>query len=100
MRNSFNGLAVLAEKVFEKDPLSGHLFVFFNKEKDRIKILFWDHGGLCIFAKRLERGRFRTCVMHRAGQSHVELHGADLAMLLEGIDINSAKRQKLWKYNI
>jgi len=87
LRCSFDRLAGLARQVFGADPLSGHLFVFFNRAADRVKILFWDRSGLCLFYKRLERGTFR-----RPAASG-ELAGADLTLILEGIDLAGAKRR-------
>jgi transposase len=72
------------------DPLSGHLFVFVNKRRDRIKILYWDRDGLAVWAKRLERGTFR---LPAAGADRVEMTTAELAALLAGIDLNTARRR-------
>ena len=58
MRKGFNGLAAATRQVIGEDPLSGHLFVFFNRRRDRTKILFWDRSGLCLYYKRIEKGRF------------------------------------------
>ena len=58
MRRGFDGLAVMVQEVIKKDPYSGHLFAFRGKRADRIKILWWDGTGLCLYSKRLERGRF------------------------------------------
>ena len=89
MRQSFDGLAALASAL-ALDPLSGHLFVFVNKRRDRVKILYWDRDGLAIWAKRLERGTFRIPV---AGADRVEMTTAELAALLAGIDLNTARRR-------
>jgi len=91
MRKSFDGLCGLVETVFQADVLSGHLFVFLNRRRDRVKILAWDHDGLSIFYKRLERGTFQV---PRAAESAVELDAAELSMLLAGIDLTSARRRK------
>ena len=57
LRKGLDGLAVLVEQVLEKDPFSGHMFVFRGKRADMIKVLFWDGSGLCLLTKRLEKGR-------------------------------------------
>ena len=90
MRKSFDGLSALVAGPLALDPLSGHLFVFLNKRRDRIKILYWDRDGLAVWAKRLERGTFRVPIT-TAGR--VEMTTADLAALLAGIDLNTARRR-------
>ena len=88
-RKGFDGLAGLVQTQLAEDPFSGHLFVFRGRHGDRIKILWWDGDGLCLFAKRLERGRF---VWPQATSGTVSLSGAQLAMLLEGIDWRRIER--------
>ena len=83
MRKGFDGLAALVQLSLHEDPFSGQLFVFRGRRGDRVKILWWDGDGLCLFAKRLERGRF---VGPRATDGTVHLTQAQLSMLLEGID--------------
>ena len=83
MRKGFDGLAALVQGVLKKDPFSGHLFLFRGKRSDRLKVLFWDGNGLCLFAKRLERGRF---VWPLTREGTVTLTPAQLSMLLEGLD--------------
>ena len=90
MRKSFDGLAALASGALGLDPLSGHLFVFVNKRRDRIKILYWDRDGLAVWAKRLERGTYRV---PDAAAGRVEMTTAELAALLAGIDLNTARRR-------
>jgi transposase len=90
MRKSFDGLSALASTSLALDPLSGHLFVFVNKRRDRIKILYWDRDGLAVWAKRLERGTFR---LPAARSDRVEMTTAELAALLAGIDLNAARRR-------
>jgi transposase len=90
MRRSFDGLSALVAGPLALDPLSGHLFVFINKRRDRIKILYWDRDGLVVWAKRLERGTFR--VPHTTA-GRVEMTTADLAALWAGIDLNTARRR-------
>jgi transposase len=89
MRKSFDGLSALTSGL-ALDPLSGHLFVFVNERRDRIKILYWDRDGLAVWAKRLERGSFR---LPAAGVDRVEMTTAELAALLAGIDLNTARRR-------
>lgn len=96
MRKSFDGLAAVVRSVLERDPLSGHLFVFFNRRGDLTKTLWWSNGGLCIFSKRLERGRFRWSRPLEAGLRHVEIDAADLALILEGVDLRKVRRPRWW----
>ena len=93
MRKGFDSLAALVKDSFGEDPLSGHLFLFVGRAKDRLKILYWDADGFALLYKRLEEGTFR---MPRAGLDDVsvELKASELAMMLEGIDLRSIKRGK------
>ena len=83
MRKGFDGLAAMVAQALARDPFSGQLFVFRGRRGDRVKVLWWDGQGLCLYAKRLERGRF---VWPQAQQGVVHLTAAQLSMLLEGID--------------
>ena len=83
MRKGFDRLAAQARSVLGKDPFSGHVFCFRGRRGDLLKLLWWDGDGLCLFAKRLERGRF---IWPRAEQGVAVLTPAQLSMLLEGID--------------
>jgi transposase len=93
MRKGFDTLAALVKEFLGQDPLSGHLFLFVGRAKDRLKILYWDADGFALWYKRLEEGTFR---MPRAGSddASVELRASELAMMLEGIDLRSIKRTK------
>jgi transposase len=91
MRKSFDGLSILVSEMLEKDPFSGHLFVFRNRRADRLKILYWDRSGFCIWYKLLEKGTFR---FPPAAGTYVEMSAADLALILEGIDLKGARRQQ------
>jgi transposase len=86
MRKGFDGLAAIVQLQLAEDPLSGHVFVFRGRRGDRIKLLWWAGDGLCLFCKRLERGRF---VWPGAADGSVHLTQAQLAMLLEGIDLGA-----------
>ena len=83
MRRGFDGLAAMVQQQLAEDPFSGQLFVFRGRRGDRVKILWWDGDGLCLFYKRLENGRF---VWPTATSGTVALSAAQLSMLLEGID--------------
>jgi transposase len=92
MRRGFQGLSAQIQTKLEQQPFSGHVFVFRGRRGDMIKLLWFDGDGLCLFAKRLERGRF---VWPQAKDGTVSLSRAQLSMLLEGIDWRSP--QKTWK---
>ena len=96
MRKSFDGLTGLVQECFGQDPLTGHLFLFVNRRKDRIKILYFDRDGLAIWYKRLEAGTFET---PRAAEGDgLELQPAQLAMILAGIDLKSARQRKRFRH--
>jgi len=83
LRKGFDGLSAIVQLQLAEDPFSGQLFVFRGRRGDRLKMLWWDWDGLCLFAKRLEHGRF---VWPHAASGTVHLSHAQLSMLLEGID--------------
>ena len=89
MRKGFDGLAVLVQQVLEKSPHSGALFAFRGKRGDLVKLLWYDGQGLCLFSKRMDRGRFIWPIT-KAGK--VSLTAAQLSMLLEGIDWRRPER--------
>jgi transposase len=89
MRKGFDGLATVVKTQIDADPLSGHMFIFRGRRGDRIKALWWDGDGLCLYAKRLERGRF---IWPQAQDGKVHLTAAQLSMLLEGIDWRRPER--------
>jgi transposase len=93
LRRSFDGLAEQVRQHLQSDPLSGHVFVFRNKRSDRIKLLYWDEDGYVIVYKRLEEGTFRWPAVAE-GQARVQLRAAELAMLLDGIDWQNARRSR------
>lgn len=96
LRKSFDGLCGLVESVFQGNVLDGHLFLFLNKRRDRVKALWWDRDGLAIFYKRLERGTFE---MPRAvgDAPQRELDATELAMLLGGVSLAGVKRRKRFR---
>ncbi len=89
MRSGFNGLAAKAQTVLKQDPYCGHVFVFRGKRGDLLKVLWWSGDGLCLLAKRLERGKF---VWPGADSGCISLSQAQLSMLLEGIDWRRPER--------
>ena len=89
MRKGFNGLAVMAQEVLRKNPHSGALFAFRGKRGDLVKLLWYDGQGMCLFSKRMDRGKFVWPVT-RTGKVH--LSSAQLSMLLEGIDWRRPER--------
>lgn len=91
MRRSFDRLAAMVTEILKENPLSGHLFVFRGRRGDRVKILYWERGGFAIWYKRLEEGTFKFPERDAAS---FEIEAAELALLLEGIDLAGAKRRK------
>lgn len=91
MRKSFDGLYALTKSVLKQDPLSGHLFVFVNRKRDYAKILYFERGGLCLWAKRLEQGHFA-----KLGTEHdvASLSDTQLMMWLDGIGLDQRKQLK------
>jgi transposase len=93
MRKSFDGLSGLVRSVFRADPLDGSLFLFINRRRDRIKMLWWDRDGLVLFYKRLEAGTFEM-LKAEDDAATLEIDATQLAMLLGGVTLDSAKRRK------
>jgi len=94
MRKGFDGLFGLVRDRLGHDPLSGHLFLFSNRSRSRLKVLVWDGSGLWVCAKRLERGRFRWPAA-QAGHCIV-VRPEELAMLVNGLDLAAARPRKNW----
>jgi transposase len=96
MRKGFDSLAALARDHLGQDPLSGSLFLFVSRLRDRLKILYWDTDGFALWYKRLEEGTFRlpqACATGAGGGAGVELKASELAMLLEGLDLARLQRR-------
>jgi len=89
MRKGFHTLAAMVQADFKRDPLSGHLFVFFSQRRDKVKILYWDRNGFALWYKSLAKGRFRP--PNVAGQGY-NISISDLNLLLEGIDLTHNQR--------
>jgi transposase len=96
MHYSFDSLMGFAQKVFDQDPLSGHLFLFFNHDRNRVKILFWDQDGFCIWYKRLEAGTFQLPEAAREAQG-IELDYAQLTKILGGVDLRNGRRRRRYR---
>jgi len=93
LRKGFDGLGALVESVFQRSVFDGHLFLFVNRRRDRLKALWWDQDGLAIWYKRLERGCFEL-PRHAADHTHVTLDATGLAMLLGGVPLTTRRRQR------
>jgi transposase len=96
MNHSFDRLMGLARETFGQDPLSGHLFLFLNRERDRLKILFWDRDGWAVFDKRLERGTFQLPKAAN-GKRGFELEPSQFLRMLDGLDLTTGRRRKRYR---
>lgn len=94
MNYSFDTLMGLAQQIFDEDPLSGHLFLFVSRQRDRLKILFWDQDGLAIFYKRLESGTFQ---LPSSSEPGIELDERQLNRLLTGLDLRTGRRRRRYR---
>ncbi len=96
LRRGHDGLVTLVRSLWQADPYSGTLFVFFGKRRDRVKVLFFSAGGFVVYYKRLERGRF--CIPVVADDAtQVELDALSLGMLLDGVDLRAVRRGPRWQ---
>jgi transposase len=96
LRKGFDGLSGLVIAAFSQEPTSGHLFLFVNRRRDRLKILYWDRDGLAIWYKRLETGSFQLPAIARDAVS-IEMSPTQLALILSGIDLSSARQRKRYQ---
>jgi transposase len=95
MRKSINGLSMLVEGALELDPFSGYLFVFSNRRRNIMKILYWDRNGFCLWQKRLEKDRFKW---PETTSKSLEIGSRELNWLLDGLEIHQAKAHGRLKY--
>lgn len=95
MRKGFAGLSGLVRQYINHDLMSGDVFIFINRRRDRIKLLMWDNTGFALYYKQLEKGTFE--LPSKQGDSAFELDWSELVMLLEGIEIKSIKRRKRYQ---
>jgi transposase len=96
MRKSFDALSGLIQTHFGQNPLCGHLFVFFSKQRDRMKILFWDIDGFVLYYKRLEGGTF-SWVSELGSEQNTEILASDFALVLAGINPGDGRRQRRYQ---
>ena len=97
LRRGHDGLAAATRSLIHENPLSGHVFVFLNRRRNRVKLLVWDRTGYLLLYKRLERGTFHLLREPAVGQRHVEMDAGELGLLLEGLDLRGAKRRERWR---
>jgi len=95
LRKGFNGLSGIVRE-WGLDLFSGHLFVFFSKRRNTVKILTWDRGGLVVWHKRLEMGNYKLPKI-TTGDTRIQLDAGQLSMLLDGVDLSKVRRQKRWE---
>ena len=95
MRKSYDGLSALVKNVLHEDPTSGHLFVFINRKRTQMKVLYFDRSGYCVWSKRLERGRFQNVP---DGADKLALDWTRLKLLLEGIDLQERRQYKRYSH--
>jgi transposase len=98
MRRSFDGLHALVSAVLQLDAFAGHLFVFANRRRDRVKILYWDRDGFAVWSKRLEEGTY-AMPFSDSDEVRREITAQELGALLSGIDLSQAKRRKRYRRN-
>ncbi len=96
-RKGADSLMVIVRDVFGQDPLSGHLFIFFSKRRDRVRVVYWDRNGFAMWTKRLESGRFRPSFSTDGRLTSLPIEAAELALIVEGIDLTGARRRGRWQ---
>jgi len=96
-RKGADSLMVMVRDVLGHDPLGGHLFVFFSKRCDRVRIVYWDRNGFAMWTKRLECGRFRPRLSAEGKLTAHAVEAAELTLILEGIDLAGARRRPRWE---
>jgi len=96
MRRSFDGLRALVTNTMQLDAFGGHLFVFANRRRDRVKILYWDRDGFAVWAKRLEEGTY-AMPFEDGGEKRREITAQELGAILSGIDLSQARRRKRYQ---
>lgn len=97
LRQGFDGLAGAVKAVLASDPLNGHLFLFCNRSRTRLKLLFWDGSGLWLCTKRLEQGRYSWPGVSPTGERRVRLHTEELALLVGGLELGTLHRKDWYR---
>jgi transposase len=96
-RKGADSLMVIVRDIFGQDPLSGHLFIFFSKRRERIRVVYWDRNGFATWTKRLESGRFRPSFSADGRLTSMPVEAAELALIVEGIELAGARRRRRWQ---
>jgi len=96
-RKGVDSLMVIVRDVFGHDPFGGHLFVFFSKRFDRVRILYWDRDGFAMWSKRLERGRFNATFSEDGPLTAEAIEAAELGLIIQGLDLRGARRRPRWE---
>ena len=87
----------IVRDVFGHDPFEGHLFVFFSKRCDRVRIVYWDRDGFAMWTKRLERGRYKTTFSQDGRLTASSIEAAELGLIIQGLDLRGARRRPRWQ---
>lgn len=95
-RKRADSLMTIVRDLLAHDPLSGHLYVFFSRRCDGVRIVYWDRNGIAMWSKRLERGRFHATFSDDGRLTAAAIESAELALVLEGIDLAGARRRPRW----
>jgi transposase len=96
-RKGVDSLMVIVRDVFGHDPFCGHLFVFFSKRCDRVRILYWDRDGFAMWTKRLERGRFKPPFSEDGRLAAAAIEAVELGLIIQGLDLRGARRRPRWQ---
>lgn len=96
-RKGPDSLMTLVRDVLGEDIFGGHLFVFFTRRRDRVRIIYWDRDGIAMWTKRLERGRYRFSQANDEGIEVRTIEAAELTLILEGIELSGARRRPRWE---
>jgi transposase len=96
-RKGVDSLMAIVRSAFAEDPLSGHLFVFFSRRCDRVRVAYWDRSGFAMWSKRLEKGRYHATFSTDGRLAASPIEAAELGLILEGLDLAGARRRPRWQ---